>query len=368
MAKYLRKKKPNWFLRIFLFILIFIASSGIGAAAFVVDKLDRISYVGPSDVTGTVSTFNQDLTLVVEHDFEDYVVPIEGLDMVGEPATVPDSEVNSNSKVVNILLIGTDERTSEYNANARADSMIIVSINKKRNTVRLVSLERGIGVPILEGELEGQYDLLTHIFRWGGADLLVKTVEHCFKIDVDHYIRLNFAAVKEIVDAIGGIEISLSDAEAQYLNAGLDNCASTSTQSLLHSGSNHLDGGMALAYARLREIDSDWQRVGRQRAVILAVVDSLKDSGLRELNSLADTVLPLIQTNLSKLDIAELMLYAPNFLNAEFDQMTIPKKGTYGGMSIRNGGGAFAVDYEINNAILKEFLYGDASSEELLGY
>jgi LCP family protein required for cell wall assembly len=282
------------------------------------------------------------------------------------PPTVPESDVIESDGVMNILLIGTDERTSQYHTNARADSMIIVSINKNRNTVRLVSLERGIGVPILDGEYKGEYDLLTHIFRWGGADLLVRTVEHCFKIDVDHYVRLNFSAVKDIVDAVGGIQVNLSGAEADYLNSALDYHSTSGNQEILVAGSNHVDGGTALAYARLREIDSDWQRVGRQRKVILAVVDALKGSTLLELNSLADTVLPLIQTNLSKIQIAELVLYAPNFLQSEFDQLTIPKKGTYGGMTIRGGGGAFAVDYEVNNAILKEFLYGDATSEELL--
>ena len=129
---------------------------------------------------------------------------------------------------------------------------------------------------------------------------------------------------------------------------------------------NHLDGGNALAYARLRAIDSDWQRVGRQRKVILAVVDALKESSLLELNELADTVLPLIQTNLTKLEIAELILYAPNFLTSEFDQMTIPKQGTYGGMKIRNGASAFAVDFELNNDLLHRFLYEGASSAQLL--
>lgn len=367
MGKYYRKKNANLFFRVILFIIIFILLILICVSLFIFDKLNRLSYF-PSDHDLVVSTFQPDLITPDEDVFEEYVVPTDGLELVEEPATVPDSQVNQDTGVFNILLIGTDERTTEYSTNARADSMIIVSINKDRNTVRLVSLERGIGVPILEGELEGQYDLLTHIFRWGGAELLVKTVEHCFKVDVDHYVRLNFAAVQEIVDSIGGIEISLTEAEAQYLNAGLASHTTTSDQAVLHSGSNHLDGGLALAYARLREIDSDWQRVGRQRKVILAVVESLKGCGLKELNAVADSVLPLIQTNLSKLDIAELLVYAPKFLTSEFDQMTIPKKGTYGSMGIRNGAGAFAVDYEINNAILKEFLYGEATSEELLGY
>lgn len=365
MGKFSPKKKPNWFLRIVLtIVLIIILLLGL-VFGFVWSKLDKITYADeiPDHVYDPISTTPEAASEYAE---EDYAVDIGDLEAQETPPTIPEEEVNKNDDVMNILLIGTDERTTEYNTNARADSMILVSINKDKNTVRLVSLERGIGVPILDGKYEGEYDLLTHIFRWGGADLLIRTVEHCFKIECDHYVRLNFAAVKDIVDAVGGVDVELNASEVGYLGLFYDDYSSTGKQKPLRVGVNHLDGGNALAYARLREIDSDWQRVGRQRKVILAVVDALKGSTIWQLNNLADTVLPLIQTNLTKLEISELLLYAPKFLTSEFDQMTIPKQGTYGGMNIRNGGGAFAVDYEINNEILQKFLYEGVSSQELL--
>jgi len=364
MAKYLNKK-PNWFLRFFLSIFLAVLLLVFAVIGFLWSKLDKISYQNEFDVKETIP-INADETEAYCGEQENYVVDIEGLETVEKEPSISDEESKSDEDVFNILLIGTDERTTAYNTNARADSMILVSIHKKNHTVRLVSLERGIGVPILEGEYQGQYDLLTHIFRWGGADLLVKTVEHCFKVDVNHYVRLNFAAVEKIVDCIGGIDLELTKAEANYIGAFIDRIASTDSQERLQTGMNHIDGGVALYYARFRELDSDWQRVGRQRKVILAVVDALKESSLLELNELADTVLPLIQTNLTKLEIAELILYAPTFLTSEFDQMTIPKQGTYGGMKIRNGAGAFAVDFEINNDLLYRFLYEGVSSEQLL--
>lgn len=360
MSKYMRKKKPN---RILVGILCFLMTLVLMAAVvvgFVWSKLDKITYASeisddtepPMDVSAPMES---------EPEVEDYVVDIGSLQKAETAPPIPEATVNEDDDVLNILLIGTDERTTKYNTNARADSMILVSINKDKNTVKLVSLERGIGVPILEGDKAGEYDLLTHIFRWGGADLLVKTVEHCFKVDVKHYVRLNFASVEKIIDCIGGIDMELSSAEAEGLNVVLGE-----SKTPMHSGVNRMDGETALQFARLRYIDSDWQRVGRQRKVILAVVEELKGSSLLELNELADEVLPLIQTNLTKLEIAELILYAPNFLTSEFDQMTIPKQGTYGGMNIRKGAGAFAVDYDINNDILYRFLYEGVSSEELL--
>jgi LCP family protein required for cell wall assembly len=264
-------------------------------------------------------------------------------------ATIPVAE---DDHVINILLIGTDDNGKNFSTNARGDSCILFSVNAQGDhpVISLVSFERGMGVPILEGEYEGQYDWLTHTFRYGGADLVCRTVEECFRVEIDHYVRVNFTTVTTVVDAIGGVGIYLTDAEAQYIGTFTPN---------IKPGYNWLDGKNALTYARLREIDSDWSRVERQRKVILAAVDSLKNASLTQLNNLLDTVLPLIQTDMSMLEITELMLYSPNFLKSEFDQMTIPKHGTYGGMIGLQGRNLFAVDFEVNSQILKDFLYGD---------
>ena len=355
-------EKLKRILKRILLLLIILATVLSVAVVFVWSKLDLIQYENEIDYEIYRS---QTETEGVETKPAE-IVSLEGLEQVETAPPIPESEVFQDDDVFNILLIGTDERTTEFHYNARSDSMILVSIHRGNNTVRLISLERGIGVPILDGEYEGQYDLLTHIFRWGGADLLVRTVEHCFKVDVDHYVRLNFQSVEKVIDAVGGINMELTLAEAGYLGNFYYDLNSPYGTKALHTGMNRMNGASALAYARLREIDSDWQRVARQRKVIIAVVEELRGASLLELNALADTVLPLVQTNLTKIQIAELVLYAPNFLNASFDQMTIPKQGTYGGMMIRNSAGAFAVDFEINNAIIHDFLYEGKSSEELL--
>jgi anionic cell wall polymer biosynthesis LytR-Cps2A-Psr (LCP) family protein len=186
-------------------------------------------------------------------------------------------------------------------------------------------------------------------------------MEDAFKIEIDHYVRVNFNTVIRVIDAIGGIEIELTKAEADYLNEfneTVTNMASTPTQKPCVEGVNHLDGGMACHYARLRGVDDDWHRMERQRKCILAVVNQLKGSSFSELNELCDIVLPLIQTNLTKLEIAELILYSPNFLKSEFDQMTIPIPNSYGGISCFSGVSGWALDYNKNNAALHEFLFG----------
>lgn len=345
--------KKKWIRTLILFIVLFLLFFAV-IFYFLWSKLDLINFAGEFDFQ------------ISDEPFEEYVVDMGDLEISDTAPVIPDSEVNQDQNVRNILIIGTDERTADFNYAARSDCMILVSINTDLQTVRLVSFERAVGVPILEGEYEGQYDLLTHIFRWGGSELLVKTIEHCFKIDIDNYVRVNFSSVRNVVDAIGGIDVYLTAAEANGINCDVYDDYYLKKEYIMTEGMNHLNGSAALAFARLRNIDSDWQRVERQRKVILAVVEKLKGSSLIELNDLADEVLPMIQTDMTKLDIAKLVLYAPSFLQSEFDQMTIPKQGTYGGMAIRTPGGAFAVDYEINNDLLYRFLYEGVSSEELL--
>lgn len=362
MGKYERKvpkklKRKHPILKVLLIILLILLLLICAVVGYIWTKLDLIQFADEIDNSVYYTEPVEGDPSATEEADED-IVDISGLEMVETEPVIPDSEVMQEDNILNILLIGTDERTKDFSTNARSDSMILVSIDKDIHTVKLVSLERGIAAPVLEGQYAGQYDWLTHIFRYGGADLLCKTVEHCFKIDVDHYVRLNLNSVKNVIDVIGGIDIELTASEAGYLGMFYQQNSTTGSQQPIKTGMNHLDGGNALHYARLRAIDSDWQRVERQRKVILAVVDKLQGSTLTDLNNLADEVLPMIQTNLTKLEIAELVLYAPNFLKSTFDQMTIPKAGTYGGMTVMGGRGSFAIDFEVNNKILHEFLYG----------
>lgn len=265
-------------------------------------------------------------------------------------------DVNENKDYINILLIGTDERTEYFNDNARGDSCMILTLGKKDGSVKLASLERGMGVPILEGQYEGEYDWLTHTFRYGGADLMMREVRECFKVDVDRYIRVNFATFVQGIESVGGVDISLTEAEAAYINKfnkGGITCV---------AGQNHLDGRAALEYARCRKIDSDWQRVKRQRNVIQAAVNSTKDLSISELNDLMNQVFPLVQTNLSKLEITELLMLAPKCRGASIQQITIPIKDSYGGMTGLGGRSLFSVNFDTNARALREFMYGENSN------
>lgn len=256
-----------------------------------------------------------------------------------------------NDDVLNVLLLGTDERSDEYSENARSDCMMILSLNRKTHKMRLTSLERGIGVPI-----EGQEDdWLTHTFAYGGAALTLKTVQECFDLDVDRYVRVNFNSFEQIIDAIGGVDIELTALEAQGLNGEI--YTNAITKHTVYEGWNHLDGYDALQYARQRFIDSDWQRIERQRNVVSAAFDKVKTLSVFEWNNLLDTALPLVKTNFTKSEITSLLMDAPGFTNSEIEQMTIPAEGTYGSKKTSDGRSFLDLDWETNIQILKKFIY-----------
>lgn len=276
-------------------------------------------------------------------------------DLEEKDAVDATGEIYKDKNFLNILLIGTDERTENFSENARGDSCMIMSIGKKDGSLKLASLERGMGVPILDGKYKGQYDWLTHTFRYGGADLMMREVRECFKVDVERYIRVNFTTFKKGIDSVGGIDITLTAAEAAYVNKYTWRKSYT-------AGVNHLDSDAALVYARCRHIDSDWHRIERQRNVIQAVVTKTKDLSVGELNTLLNNVLPLVQTNFTRLEITELLLSAPKYRGMQIKQTTIPISGSYGGMRWLGGRSLFSVDFDTNAKALREFIY-DVKSE-----
>ena len=267
-----------------------------------------------------------------------------------------------DGKIVNILLLGTDERSNTFIDAARSDTTIICSVNLDTGAVKLISLERGMGVPVLEGRYQGEWDWLTHIFRYGGADLMMKTVSTVLDVDVQRYVRVNFNTFITLVDAMGGVDITLSQREADGLNTNivaynLDLC------DWVHAGENHMNGFLALQYARMRKIDSDWVRVTRQRATIEAIMAKARTLSASELDDLLNATLPLIKTNLTEKEITMLLLKVPLFLDKmDVEGLTIPVQGTYGSMTGMGGRSLFAADFTANAKILHDMIYGDEES------
>ena len=371
-GKYLKKTKVSTgkkVLRVVLIILLVLALLGGAAFAFIMSKVNKMTIVDQNtpgtivetEVTVPTETVSaplgameatggiQETEAAVETEPEE-IMEMGDLTMQDAPA-YSSGDLFKDKNVMNILLIGTDERTEGFVESSRGDVNILVSINKAENTVKLVSFSRGIAIKMLDGPYAGKYEWLTNAHRWAGHAAVTQAMSEAFKIELDRYVRINFTTVEKVVDAIGGIDMELTAPEVKVMSEDRMKWG-------LKEGMNHLTGEMALRYARLRKADDDWGRMTRQRRCIMAVIDKLQGASFSTLNDLCDMVMPMIQTNLTKMEIAELILYSPKFITSEFDQMTIPLEKSYGGMTVMSGAGGWALDYEKNNKALHEFLFG----------
>ena len=369
-----KKKLPLWGKILLIVIIVLAALAGL-ATLYVNGKLDLLHYNdGSVDSMGTIDAE------------EDQDLDASGLVHSDDEMAMPEGSPFSDDDVLNILLIGTDERTeavndadafthlnqldgtkdtTEFSEDARADSLILVSLDIKDHVIRLVSIERGLGVPILLDGYEGEYDWITHTFRYGGAKLTMDTVEDCFNVQVDHYVRINFNSFVQIVDAVGGVDIDITEMEAKALNWEVP---SNSMLIVNHvdPGLNHFDGYTALQYARLRKIDNDWHRIERQRTVIQAVLDQIKNASVTELDNLLNTMLPLVQTNFTKTEIAALLVQLPGFLGCDVEQLSMPLQGTYGVRTGMDDRLMYDPDWYVNTTALQDFLYNDKTAEEVI--
>lgn len=369
-----KKLLPRW-AKVALAAAALVTVLVVLAFAYINGKLDLIHYNDGS--VNSVGSIGAD---------EDQDLDAAGLRENGGEMVMPEGSPFADDNVLNILLISTDERTdavndwdafthlneldgtratTEFSSDARADSLILVSLNIAKDTIKLVSIERATGVPIALPGYEDEYDWITHTFRYGGARLTMDTVEDCLNVEVDHYIRINFNSFVQIVDAVGGVDIELTELEAAALNWEVPS-NSMLIVNKVDPGWNHFDGYTALQYARLREIDDDWQRVVRQRVVIQAVLDQVRSASVLELDELLNAVLPMVQTNFTRTEIAALLVQLPSFLGAQTEQMSLPAQGTYGvryGMDNRL---MYDPDWGANIDILHRFLYQDEDAETLL--
>ena len=346
------RKKPIGIIITISIILLLTIMTLLGWAYYN-SKLDLIQYDDGSKEIDTSTSYAIDND---ELDIADLPDAPEDVD-ASVKIEVLEGDIYHDNNVVNILLLGTDERTDEFNENARADTIMVMSLNTKEHTIKLISIERGIGVPV-PGRND---DWITHTFRYGGAALTMQTVRDCFKLDVERYVRVNFNVVSKAIDKIGGVDIELTQAEAEHLNSAKKNYyESGSDIQTVHAGTNHLNGDTAMAYARIRKIDSDWKRIERQRTVIQAAINQVKNSDIFTLNALADAILPMVQTNLTKAEITRLMLEVPAFLSegSKMEQMTIPTYETSWNSIGVDGRKMIGVDFEANAQILREFFYG----------
>lgn len=239
--------------------------------------------------------------------------------------------------LINILLVGQDRREGE--GRQRSDSMILLSINVETKEIAMVSFLRDLYVQIPGGYADNR---LNATYAFGGFPLLDATLKQNFGITVDGNVEVDFSRFVQVIDAVGGVDISLTSAEAQIV-------LKTDV-----AGTYHLDGEQALTYARIRKIDSDFNRTGRQRNVLNAVFNKVKTMSLNDMLALLESILPSLTTDMSNTEIITTATKLfPLLTQAKLQSSHIPADGAYYSAYV-NGMSVLVPDIEKNCMILKE--------------
>jgi len=212
-----------------------------------------------------------------------------------------------DGKIKNVLLIGID---SDLNKGLpqRSDSMIIVPIDDQHKTIKMSSLMRDTLV-----EIDGHgKDKLNHAYAFGGAKLLLKTINQNFKVNLQDYILVDFDNLISIVDAIGGIDLYITKDEVKYANINIKDVNKLNKSNIEKlkpiSQKVHVNGAQALSYARIRYLDSDYKRAGRQRTVLIQIYQKLLDAPLLDLPNIALDLSQYAKTSLTQGEIIDIAL------------------------------------------------------------
>ena len=206
---------------------------------------------------------------------------------------------------------------------------------------------------------------LNAAYAYGGPELLMETINQNLGTEVYHYAVVNFEAFANLVDAVGGVELELTNEEVQWVNAYLNEYnelrgmpMETDYLDTSLSGNIHLNGAQALAYCRNRYIGTDFARTQRQRNVLSAVMKKLPGALITNPGGLINGLFPNLTTNLTQGECMRLAMMAGKLLTYDIVQDSLPLDGTYSNATIREMS-VLQVDFDQNRAYIRTEIYGE---------
>ena len=253
-------------------------------------------------------------------------------------------EDQKDGDVVNVLLVGSDSRDPNAEM-GRSDTMMLVSFNKAEGKATVISFLRDTLI-----DIDGHgMSKLGHTFAYGGVGLTINTLNKQFDLDIQDYIIINFENLVEIIDELGGIQVSLTEEEAEYYRAhGMPD---------IQSGWVTLSGSQALAHARNRSLDNDFGRTSRQRSVLYGIYNKvMENKNPTDILSLIKFCMSQVSTNMG---VTELYGLAKDVFGVEHlrtQQAAVPRDGTYE-FDTYDSMSVLTIALEANKEYIKELLY-----------
>ena len=255
-----------------------------------------------------------------------------------------------------IALFGVDSRNNSVGKGNNADVIIICNIDQGSGEIKLVSVFRDTYLSVSDN---GLYNKINQAYFLGGPEQAVEALNRNLDLQIDDFATFNWKAVVDAVNILGGVDVELSKAEFYYINAYITETVEATgvgSYQLKQAGLNHLDGVQAVAYARLRKMDTDFARTERQREIIDLCFQKLKKSDFAVVNNVMEAVFPQI---LSSVTIDDIIPAAKNLTKyAIADTMGFPAARSDANMG-KKGACVIPQTLESNVTLLHQFLFGD---------
>lgn len=365
-----KKKKKNTAIRVICILLIIILSACLVVFLYVNNALNQVT-----DDDNPQSTTESEMAMdkLIEN-FQ----PIEETDAAqisslqdmikqwyrnGTPA--------SSSRVLNILLVGEDTRGKDVlESGTRADSAIIASLNADTKQIKLTSILRDAYAyweTTPGDESTGKFDKINAAMSTGDIHTYINAVENLYKIKIDNYVIVNFTSFEKIIDTLGGVELELTSAEINEINNHQKRYGNVYIEKTFdgNKGTLKLTGEQALAYCRIRKIDSDNMRANRQKICLSKVFSDMKDASSVQLLKILNDMVPYIRTDMSKNNIVKTAKYAlkEGWINFDIKSSNVPeyRNDESGAGGIFYGAWCWKADYPMDAYMLQMDIYGKSS-------
>lgn len=253
-------------------------------------------------------------------------------------------EDQKDKDVFNVLLVGTDSRDPNSDK-GRSDSMMLVSFNKKQNKSTVISFMRDTLVDI-DGYGRSR---LGHTYAYGGVGLTINTLNQTYGLDIQNYVTISFDNLVNVIDEIGGVEVYISEEEAEYYRKnGMPD---------IIAGDVTLTGSQALAHARNRTLGSDFERTRRQRSVMYGIYRKImSEKDISALLPLINYCVTQVETNMSVTEIYDMAKEVLSTEDLKMQQACAPQEGTYTPI-VYEGMDVLEIDVEANKKMIEDLLY-----------
>lgn len=253
-------------------------------------------------------------------------------------------EDQKDKDVFNVLLVGTDSRDPNSDK-GRSDSMMLVSFNKKQNKSTVISFMRDTLVDI-DGYGRSR---LGHTYAYGGVGLTINTLNQTYGLDIQNYVTISFDNLVNVIDEIGGVEVYISEEEAEYYRKnGMPD---------IIAGDVTLTGSQALAHARNRTLGSDFERTRRQRSVMYGIYRKImSEKDISALLPLINYCVTQVETNMSVTEIYNMAKEVLSTEDLKMQQACAPQDGTYTPI-VYEGMDVLEIDVEANKKMIEDLLY-----------